>query len=785
MRSVDELTGALAPHRSGMLAAPGAPEHDDLPPRHLRDYLRVLIRHRRLALTCFGSVVALTLLVTLVMPRRYTATERLQVARQSPIQLRLEDNVRRLDDGESTRNQVDVFLGTQIATLRSRDLAARVMRTWGLTTEDALTDGAPASLGAVVSELRPRGWKDADGNGTAPAVAAAAAADDVDPRLVDRYVEEYLSVREVRGTDLIDVSFTTPDPRLSAFLTAAHTQAYLETNEDARRATDNLANRFLDDQLARARGAVERAQSSVDRFARKHPNVAINQEQQTLAARIAEVSSLLTKAEATRTSLESRYDFLSNGKSAPAYLQDTPGVQKLRLALLDVRSQRAAVAGRLGANHPRMQELARLESEVNGQLRAEVSQGVKAIRAHYRAAALREERLRRQVDDLQRTGIKLRALGGRYDVLKADLDAARKLHDSLLRQRADTAVTAQLAASNVRVVERAEVPLWPSRPKILLNLVLGVLAGLVLAIGAALGRDYFDGSVKATDDVEETLGLPALAVIPSFADDAPGRRMPYPRLRSALHLSRPVEEEPTVEHTRERELVVVHAPWSAGAEAFRSMRTAVLFAGGGEEPRVLLVTSAASAEGKTVASLNLASTLGESGARVLLIDADLRHPRCHTALGVSNERGFSNVLRGEHVVEDVVHALVMPRVYVMPAGPPPPNPADLLGSPRVGELFAGLRDRYDFVVLDTPPVLPVTDAAVLARLADGVVLIVKSGGTSRVLARRARDRLFQVGARFLGVLVNDVRPEWGEVIPGYPYRYPNRPSGAAATGNAA
>jgi succinoglycan biosynthesis transport protein ExoP len=791
------LEGALASRGADRLPAPprAVLDIDELPPRHLRDYLAVLWRYRRLATRCFLGVLALTVVVTLVLPRRYTATARLQVARQSPIQLRLQDNVRRLDEGEQTRNEVDVFLGTQIAALRSRDLAVRVMRQYGLTTKEALAGGGSgrlASLQAVAAELWPRGWRE-----SVPAAVAAAAtsgtrdggaADTIDPRLVERYAD-YLSVNEVRGTDLIDVSFTTPDPRLSAFLTAAHTDAYLQANEDARRATDNLADRFLDRQLAEASARVDVAQRAVDAFATEHPNVAVNQEQQTVAARIAELSTLLTKAEAGRAALETRYKYLAGGQSAPSYFNERPGVQKLRLALLDVRSQRAALADRLGANHPRMLELGQLERELTRQLRGEVAQDVDAVRARFEAAQLREERLRQRVAELEQSGIQLRGLGARYDRLKDDLEAARKLYASLVSQRNDTAVSSALAASNVRVVERGEVPIWPSRPKVLVNLVLGTLAGLVLALGAAFGRDYFDASMKTSADVEESFGAPALAVIPSFADGGEGHQLPYPRLLRALPFGRRDGEAPAERPPRtggpEDDLVVIRAPWSACAEAFRSMRTALLFAGGEPEPRVLVVTSAMSGEGKTVASLNLACTLGESGAHVLLVDADLRHPRCHAPLGVANDRGLSSLLRGEHAFEDVVQQLDAPRVAFLPAGPPAPNPAELVGSARMQAFLNGVRERYDFVVVDTPPVLPVTDAVVLARVADGAILTVRGGGTSRLAARRARDRLLHAGARFLGVLVNDVRPEWEETVGGYAYRGTGRPDEPAASGNVA
>src|SRR5919197_1579039 len=222
----------------------------------------------------------------------------------------------------------------------------------------------------------------------------------------------YLKVRDVRGTDLVEVSFTTPSPSLSAFLAAAHTQAYMEANEEARRATDVTAKEFLGRQLRESREQVERAEAALSRFAAEHPVVAINQEQKTVGQRISDLSSLLTKTEALRVTMQSRYEFLTKPESEPlAYLLDRPGIQKLHLALLDLQAQRAVLSNRLGPNHRQMVELRRQEAEIEQQLRAEVGQEVAAVRSHYDASVLREEQLRRKLAQQQEASIELRDLG--------------------------------------------------------------------------------------------------------------------------------------------------------------------------------------------------------------------------------------------------------------------------------------------------------------------------------------------------------------------------------------
>ena len=762
----------VIPVRPGRVARASRPlppptvdvEVTDAPPHHLRDYLRVLVRHRRLALGYFGATVGIAALFVLLSPRAYTAATRLQIARQSPIQLRLENSVRRLDDGENDATVAANFVSTQVAALKSRDLAERVIRRFDLMHNPTFlhpNTGAHV-LPAPHGILRPRGWEDA------PDAAPAPSNDPVDPKTVDRY-QKLLGVGDVRGTDLIEVSFTTPSPALSAFLVSAHTQAYLEANQDARRATDDIAGGFLSRQLQEARKGMKRAEAALRRFARSHPKVAANQEHKLDAARMSELSTLLTKAEGTRATYETRYQFLTKAHSDPtAYFLDRPGVQKLRLALLDVQAQRAGLDSRLGPNHPQIQELARLESELEKQLQSEVKRGVASARAHFDAAKLREDRLRKKLSRQESTGAEMRNLGSQYDLLKNDVDSARGLHASLLKQRAETEVNSELAAPNVRVIERPEVPSKPSKPKVLLDLVLGTFAGIVLGIGAAFARDYFDGSVRSSEEAEDALQLPLLAAIPNFtlarnAGDGPPSLPLVPRVSFAGSTPATNGDGPSFGGN---DLLVMHEPWSRVAEAFRSLRTAVLFSVPDSPPQVILVTSARAAEGKTVASLNLATTLAEAGSRVLLLDADLRHPRCHMALGIDNEGGLSSCLAGDVPLEAAIRALEVPNLFILPAGRPPANPAELVGSRRMRDILTELRAQFDFIVVDTPPVLPVTDAVVLAREADGVVLVVKGHDTPRELARRARDRLVLAGANFLGVMVNNVGLGWGD-----PYFY--------------
>ncbi len=354
-------------------------EFSEAAPRHLRDHLRIVYKYRWLAAACFGVTFGLVAVSTLLSPRLYSAATRLQIARESPIHLRLADNVLNVDDDERTVNGTSSFLATQVAALKSRDLAERVIRSHHLAEQEAFLHPGPqrggllAVGGRLMGMLRPRGWQATSGDA---ATGARAGAGDVDPLLLDRYMR-YLDARDIRGTDLIEVRFTTPSPALSALLAAAHTQAYIEANEEARLATDVTAKEFLGQQITQARTQVARAEDALRAFAIVHPNVAVNEEQKLVGQRMTDLTSLITKAEGARVTMETRYEFLTRPDSDPlAYFLDRPSIQKLHLAILDLRAQRAALDGRLGPNHPQVQELTRGERELGSQLRSEVGHEV-------------------------------------------------------------------------------------------------------------------------------------------------------------------------------------------------------------------------------------------------------------------------------------------------------------------------------------------------------------------------------------------------------------------------
>ena len=496
--------------------------YTEVPQRQLRDYLRMFSKHRALAAACVVGAVALAALITWLTQRQYSASVRLQVTRSAPIQLQLKDNVLNLDETDRILNGASSFVETQVQALKSRDLAERVIHRYGLDTSPAFLEptNSPYGLAGLAAglpdTLRPRYIEPPAASAEPPPAEAPEPLSE--DRLFDGYLG-YLNVADVRGTDLIDVRFTTPNPTLSALLAAAHVGAYVEAAQETQLVTDSRAISFLGQQLEQSRERLAKAEAALRQFATKHPNVAVNQEHELIGKQIGELSSLVTEAEGKRVAAETEYKSLKKTKqqSLEHLFTESSAIQKLRLALLEIETQRAAFKLRLGPNHSQMTELRRQAAEISSQLRQEVRQEVEAARARYDAARLREDEMRRKLTKLEATAIKLSDLGGQYQVLKGDLESTRSLHDSLLRQNAETAVHSELDASKVRIIERPDVPRKASQPRVLVNMALGLLIGLLGAVLAVFLREALDTTVKGSDDLEGLLQLRTLALVPDFA----------------------------------------------------------------------------------------------------------------------------------------------------------------------------------------------------------------------------------------------------------------------------
>jgi capsular exopolysaccharide synthesis family protein len=365
------------------------------------------------------------------------------------------------------------------------------------------------------------------------------------------------------------------------------------------------------------------------------------------------------------------------------------------------------------------------------------------VRGEYMTALQRENLLHDALERQKQEANKLNESAIEYTLLKRDVESNRQLYEGLLEKLKEAGVSAGLKSNNFRIVDSARPPGGPIEPNVPRNLMFSIVLGLASGIGLAFMLEGLDNTVRTTEQAQVISGLPPLGMIPlgskSTRDGPNAKRLVLAASKEAV------------------ELVTQARPQSQMAESYRALRTSLLLSNLGAPPKVIMITSALPQEGKSTTSINCAVVLAQKGVRVLLIDADLRRPSIHKTLGMGPRSGLSNVLTGSATLEQTIsRTSVLPNLFVLPAGTPPPNPAELLASTQMRDLLLQLRDQYDHIVVDTPPTLSVTDAVVLSPRADAIVLVIRSGQTTKHALRRSRDILAQVNAKVAGVLLNAV-----------------------------
>ena len=666
----------------------------------------MLYKHRRLAAACFAGCVVAALIITVLTPRTYTASAQIQVARSSPIKLQLKDNVLDLDETERILNGASSFLSTQVQALRSRDVAERAIRTFRLAENPAFVESAAggAALAAVPialpAFLQPRGLP-------APARRRDAAAGRPTVRSIRGCSTATWAISrssDVRGTDLIEIRFTAPSPALAALLTAAHIQAYIGFVKESQITTDSTAKEFLAQQLDESRARLERAEAALAAFAAEHPDVAVNQEDELdRQADQADGRAGERRRGHAGPTAQSRVEFLAKAKREPlrARADENEAIPKLRLQLLDLQAQEAALKQRLGPNHSQMRDLRRQETELRLQIDDEVEAGDRGrARPPARRANCRRTSCAAASPTLEKKATALRSLGGQYEFLQERArQRARELHESLLKQKTDTAVHSELAASKVRVIERPEVPRYAASPRKQMNLLIGALAGLALAIGAAFFRESLDNSVKSSEEAEGLLQLPDPGdhpqLRPGARRSARAARLPAGRqcgrhARHAAELAAPTAQRTATPHGPRDDLVVVRRTVVVDRrDVPHAAHRAALLVDRRPPPQVILVTSAASGEGKTV-------TCAESRQHARrgrpARAADRRRPAPPALPRGARRRAAARPVELSRTATSSSSASCArspsPHIAFISAGPPPANPAELVGSERMGEALA-------------------------------------------------------------------------------------------------
>jgi succinoglycan biosynthesis transport protein ExoP len=727
------LVRELQPSPGFDLGRPAGPQiYPQLPPHEsaLGEYVRILIKRKWLVFTCLGVIFSVVAIASLRMTPVYEASGTIEINKPDAS----------LNFQNSATFSLDYFdpteLETELKILQSDLLALQVIRELNLDRRPEFGGGAPA-----------------------PSLDLAPDPMQSDPSRASAVLGGFrgnLRVALAPNSRIIEVHYRSSDPQMAATIVNTLMQTYVENNFKARFESTMQASDWLQKQLVDMQMKVETSQEKLVRYQKEHEILGIDEKQNIITEKLDELNKALTMAESDRMDKEALYRMVESGDadaiaSVAGGVSDTgTGVSSgsglldtLRTRQADLKIQVADLNTQFGPSYPKLAQLNNQLKEVSSQIQGEMKKIVAKIRGQYMTSLQRENMLRDALEKQKQEANKLNESAIEYNLLKRDSDTYRQLYEGLLQKLKEAGVSAGLKSNNFRIVDAARAPSGPIEPNIPRNLLFAFVLGSATGVGLAFLLEGIDNTIRSTEQAQMISGLAPLGMIPLGSKSA--REGPNPK-RLVIASSKEAVE-----------LVTQVRPQSQMAESYRALRTSLLLSNLGSPPKVIMITSALPQEGKTTTSINCAVVLAQKGVRVLLIDADLRRPSIHKTLGMGPRSGLSNVLTGSTTLEQAIaRTTILPNLHVLPAGTPPPNPAELLASANMRDVLAELRQQYDHVVVDTPPSLSVTDAVVLSPRADAVVLVIRSGQTTKQALRRSRDILAQVNAKVVGVLLNAV-----------------------------
>ena len=696
-------------------------------------YLRLLLRRKWLILLVFTTVASAMTLYTARQPKVYSATISLIIDSKEPrfLDQQIQD-VNNETMGNYWANKE--FIGTQIKTIQSRKVSQRVVEKLGLGSD-------PVFLGlAKIPDEKKR----AEVMARMDAVAMVQGKIKVDPDKESRIV--YIKIED-------------GDPNRAALLSNEVAQAYMDEVMSQKLNLTENASKWLDERRDSLSEATKESELALYSFRRQSDMLSTNIDDRStmVSARLSSTSAALTDVQLKIAGLKARVAAIKDvqahqgaddrlwAEALPAARENTQ-LAKYKERVLTLKNDCTDLASRYLDDHPKLLECRDRLGIAERDFARELSNLVVSSEAELKEALEKERNLEQLLHDAKVEAFEVEKKKVELDRLKGESDNMKRQYDSVFKRLKDIELSGLLRTSNIRVLDAARPMMAPIRPNVPQAVLIGMLVGLLLGVSLALILDLMDTTITTRQEIEERLHLTFLGFAPNVPETEPGSR--------DLHIHR--------------------EPKSVIAECTRSIRTNLLFMSPDRPSKRMLVTSSGPQEGKSTTAINLGIAMAQSGNRVLLIDTDMRRPRLHKAFGVPNDVGVSSLVVGEGKLEDAVKATEVPGLFILPCGPVPPNPSELLHTRAFAETLERLGEKFDRILLDSPPVGAVSDAVVLATQVDGVVLVLKSGVTNRDLAIRTVKTLTGIKATVYGAVLNDVdieKSKYGDYYYGYAYRY--------------
>ncbi len=698
----------------------------------LRYYVRVLLKRKWLILLVFALVVGATTLWARNQPKVFAAQISLIIDSKEP---RFLDNQIQDVNNDSTSAYWanKEYLETQSKIITSRAVSQRVVEKLGLNND-------PEFLGLtrLPEAQRDEAMKRMD------AVAM---------------VQGKIKVESLKDSRVTFIKIEDAEPNRAALLANEVAQAYIDESLSQKLKVTENASKWLDERRDSLSDSARASEMALYAFRKQSDmlSTSIDDRANMVSSRLTATSQALTDVQLKIAGHKARVAAIRNvqhqqgsddsmwAEALPA-ARENPTLQKLKDRMLTLRTDCTELQSRYLGEHPKLMECRDKLALVEKDFQRELSNLVVGTEAELRESIEKEKNLQALFNEVRAEAFEVEKKKLELDRLKQESDSAKRQYDSVFKRLKDIELSGLLRTSNVRVLDAARPQLGAVRPNVPQSMLLGVIGGLIAAFGLALLLEFLDSTVTSQQEIEERMGLTFLGFVPSIP--------PTDGQAKDLHIHR--------------------EPKSHIAECTRAVRTNLLFMSPDKPLKRMLVTSSGPQEGKSTTAINLGIAMAQSGQKVLIIDTDMRRPRLHKAFGVPNDVGVSSLVVGEGKLEDAIKTTEVPGMFLLPCGPVPPNPAELLHTRAFAELLETLDGKFDRVILDSPPVGAVADAVVLATQVNGVVLVLKAGVTHRDVAKRTVRALNDVKAMMLGAVLNDVnldRSRYGDYYYGYAYRY--------------
>lgn len=725
---------------------------------------RIFVKRRWVVLTLVLFALTLTAILSFTATPIYQATATILIENQRPSGLSIQELFN--DQNYFTSDYQGLYFNTQLELIRSRGLGERVAKKLNLANRPDFQQKSVTPLGILrsVKDFVTLKWLRSSKGESNASTSGAAPLDFAAERnaIMASQIIGSLKVDVVERTGLVNVSYQSPNRAMAAEIVNALVDEFYDYSIETRYEATQQASEFLSEQIAQLREDLAVKQRELQKYSQEKNLMVLNDREDTVVGKFSEMNNSYTAAQINRVKKEAalkelrdlNVDTVSNSQRV-----NSATVSSLLQSYLQTKNEYQEKLKLFRETYPEMQRIkARMDSQ-RSELQNEIKNAVAAAESEYRTAVQEESSLKGLMENQRQTVQNTNSNKILYNALQIEADNMQTLLAFLVNKQNETQVSARITGqrtSNIRIIDKALIPESPISPNIKRNLMMALLLGFFLGLGLAFAVEFMDTSIKSPEDVEKLVGLPSLGIVPSFNLDGPTKNL-YLDYYSYGQKDKLVEDIKKAGRETPVELINHYYPNLAVSEAYRTIRTSILFSHADREAsQVITFSSAFPQEGKSTTTCNMAVSFAQLGDKVLLIDADLRRPRLHRIFKTRNVQGMSNVLTGRVPLKETVQKTFVENLWLLPSGPIPPNPAELLNSSRMRQMLVQLRENFSFIFVDSPPMLFVSDAAILSSMSDSTVIVLRPEKAHRKAFLTTIAEIQKAKPNLIGVIFNDV-----------------------------